>query len=117
MEQPIRQRVVFIVARRQVWRHFQKERVWSGPRRIVGVWDVRWRRWTSVRSGVRRNWERCLVEVEAIDFVHRSDILEEQWMGIRRVDKFDLGAYCPNAILDRSSLCAAGLMGVKRYTR
>jgi hypothetical protein len=29
-EHPIKQRVVFTVARFQVWRHFQKERFWSG---------------------------------------------------------------------------------------
>lgn len=33
IEQPTRQRVVFTIARRQVWRHFQKVRFWS-----VGVW-------------------------------------------------------------------------------
>ena len=57
IEQPTRQRVVFTIARRQVWRHFQKVRFWSGWG-LVDVW-VAWWRMGSDDRGLDGRRDRC----------------------------------------------------------
>jgi hypothetical protein len=82
-EQPMRQRVVFTMARRHVWRHFQKERFWSGWGR-EDVWAVVW--WRIGRDGRRANDMRGRHRHLAVRFravigvnieVYLIDMLEE----------------------------------------
>lgn len=74
---------MFTIARRHVWRHFQKERFWSGWGREV-VWVVVWWRIGSedlrIEDMCMRGRWRCRAVIGVSIEVYRSDMLEELWI-------------------------------------